>query len=106
MHDLFENVTIIKNANVYFDGQVTSRVVLFADGSKKTLGYMQAGEYEFGTEAPEIMELLGGSVDVKLTGEDAWTTYQKGESFKVPGNSKFALKVKKVGADYCCSYLS
>jgi uncharacterized protein YaiE (UPF0345 family) len=49
MHDLFKNVSIIKNANVYFDAQVTSRVVLFADGSKKTLGYMQAGEYEFGT---------------------------------------------------------
>jgi uncharacterized protein YaiE (UPF0345 family) len=46
----FENVTVIKEANVYFDGRVTSRVLEFADGSKKTLGIMLPGEYEFGTE--------------------------------------------------------
>jgi uncharacterized protein YaiE (UPF0345 family) len=45
-------------------------------------------------------------MEVKLAGEDAWTTYQEGESFNVPGNSKFSLKVKEGGADYCCSYLS
>ena len=47
----FENVTVLKKANVYFDGKVTSRTVLFADGTKKTLGIMLPGEYEFGTDA-------------------------------------------------------
>ena len=56
MSEQFENVSIIKKANVYFGGQVTSRTVIFADGSKKTLGFMQAGDYEFGTEAAELME--------------------------------------------------
>ncbi len=106
MSDNFENVSIIKKANVYFDGQVTSRTVVFADGSKKTLGFMQAGDYEFGTEAPELMEMLGGEMDVKLAGSDEWVTYAEGSSFNVPGNSKFALKVKAGGADYCCTYLS
>jgi hypothetical protein len=36
----FKNVTVIKKANVYFDGKVTSRTVIFPDGSKKTLGIM------------------------------------------------------------------
>ena len=45
----FNNVTVVREANVYFDGGVTSRTVLFADGSKKTLGIMLPGEYEFGT---------------------------------------------------------
>jgi len=31
----FENVTVVKAANIYFDGKVTSRTVLFADGTKK-----------------------------------------------------------------------
>lgn len=31
----FNNVTIVKKANVYFDGKVTSRSVIFADGAKK-----------------------------------------------------------------------
>ena len=52
----FKNVTVIKEANVYFDGKVTSRTVLFESGEKKTLGIMLAGEYEFNTDAEEIME--------------------------------------------------
>ncbi|MGJ8651912.1 MAG: pyrimidine/purine nucleoside phosphorylase [Opitutaceae bacterium] len=106
MSETFENVSIIKKANVYFGGQVTSRTVVFADGSKKTLGFMQAGDYEFGTEAAELMEMLGGEMDVKLAGAEDWVTYKAGESFNVPGDSKFALKVKEGGADYCCTYLS
>ncbi|MEN8661739.1 MAG: pyrimidine/purine nucleoside phosphorylase [Lentimonas sp.] len=106
MSEKFENVSVIKKANVYFGGQVTSRAVVFADGTRKTLGFMQEGDYEFGTEAAELMEMLGGEMDVQLAGSDEWVTYKEGESFNVPGNSRFALKVKEEGADYCCSYLS
>ena len=102
----FENVFIITKANVYVGGQVTSRTVVFADGSRKTLGFMQSGDYEFGTEAPECMEMLSGSMEVKLAGEESWTNYTEGQSFNVPGNSKFMLKVAEGGADYCCTYLS
>jgi uncharacterized protein YaiE (UPF0345 family) len=42
----FRNVTIVKKANVYFEGRVASRTVLFPDNSKKTLGVMLLGEYE------------------------------------------------------------
>ena len=100
----FKNVTIIKKANVYFDGKVTSRTVMFADGTKKTLGIMMPGDYEFNTAAAEIMEMLGGSMEVLLPEADAWQTFSEGQSFEVPANSKFSLKVKEV-ADYCCSYL-
>ncbi|NTV45296.1 MAG: pyrimidine/purine nucleoside phosphorylase, partial [Chlorobiales bacterium] len=31
--DRFENVSVVKKANVYFDGKVTSRTVLFGDGT-------------------------------------------------------------------------
>jgi len=53
----FQNVTVVKRANVYFDGKVVSRTVVFADGAKKTLGIMQPGEYEFSTGDKEIMEI-------------------------------------------------
>lgn len=101
--DRFENITVIKKANVYFEGKVTSRTVLFADGTKKTLGIMLPGEYEFGTAEKEIMEVLGGSMDVKLPGAD-WATFKEGDAFEVPANSKFQLKIQ-VPADYCCSYV-
>ena len=105
MSNTFENVTIIKKANVYFGGQVTSRTVQFADGAKKTLGFMQAGNYEFGTEAPERMEILGGAMNVKLANSDEWNTYVEGQDFEVEGNSKFSLKVPEGGADCCCTYM-
>lgn len=105
MSDSFENVTAVKKANVYFDGQVSSRTIIFADGSKKTLGFMQAGEYEFGTEAAEIMEVLGGSMTTLLPDSNDWQTFTEGQSFQVPANSKFQVKVSTPGADYCCSYL-
>jgi uncharacterized protein YaiE (UPF0345 family) len=101
--DRFENVHVIRKANVYYDGKVTSRTVLFPDGTRKTLGVMLAGEYDFGTEAPEVMEVLGGEMRVKLPGAADWRTYREGETFDVPGKSRFQLVIDAV-ADYCCSY--
>lgn len=99
----FKNVTVIKKANVYFDGRVTSRTIIFPDGSKKTLGIMVPGDYEFSTAEPEIMEILAGDLDVQLPGASGWSTIQAGEIFEVPALSKFRLKVK-ILTDYCCSY--
>ena len=100
----FENVTVLKAANFYFDGKVSSRTVLFADGSKKTLGVMLPGDYEFGTAEKELMEITSGNMDVLLPGADEWQTFTGGTSFEVPADSKFSLKVKEP-TDYCCSYL-
>lgn len=99
----FENVDVIKEANVYFDGKVTSRTIYFKDGDRKTLGFMMPGDYEFGTAAEELMEVLGGEMDICLPGEENFRTYTKGESFVVVANSKFKVVVKTY-ADYCCSY--
>ncbi|WP_028399934.1 pyrimidine/purine nucleoside phosphorylase [Ectobacillus panaciterrae] len=100
----FENVGIIKKANVYFDGKVTSRTVLFQDGTKKTLGIMLPGEYEFSTSEKEEMEILGGKLEYKLNGQD-WELIEERGVFYVPANETFFLKVHTV-ADYCCSYLN
>ena len=101
--DIFENVSITKKANVYFDGQVTSRTVSFLDGSKKTLGIMLPGDYEFNTDAKELMEITSGQMEVLLPGGE-WQSIKGGMSFEVPGNSSFQLKVSEI-SDYCCSFL-
>lgn len=102
--DKFKNVMVVKKANVYFGGKVNSRTVLFDDGSKKTLGVMLPGEYEFDTGDKELMEIISGELEVRIKGETAWKTVRGGESFEVPANSKFGLKVREV-TDYCCSFL-
>ncbi|CAM4452344.1 pyrimidine/purine nucleoside phosphorylase [Paenibacillus tarimensis] len=101
----FEHVTVVKQANVYFDGKVTSRTVLFPDGTKKTLGIMMPGEYEFGTDAKEIMEIMAGELKVLLPDASEWLHINGEGEFIVPGNSKFKLQVVSV-TDYCCSYLA
>ncbi len=100
----FDNVSIVKQANVYFDGKVTSRVVLFADGSRKTLGIMMPGDYEFGTEQAELMEILAGDLQVLLPGQSDWQQIVGGQAFEVPANAKFSLRINQL-TDYCCSYL-
>ncbi len=100
----FKNVTVVKAANVYFDGKVTSRVVEFDSGEIKTLGIMLPGEYRFGTEKKEIMEIQSGTVEIKLPGSQAWVTIVGGESFEVEANAAFDIKVIEV-TDYCCSYI-
>ena len=99
----FKNVTVVKAANVYFNGQVTSRSILFADGSKKTLGIMLPGDYTFNTDAKELMEIVSGDLDVLLPGEKEWKNVKGGEAFEVPSQSQFSLKIKSL-TDYCCSF--
>jgi uncharacterized protein YaiE (UPF0345 family) len=100
----FDNVAVELEGNSYFDGAVTSRTVNFADGTKKTLGFMLPGEYEFGTAAAELMEITSGELDVKLPESNEWISIKEGESFNVPANAKFQVNVKSI-VDYCCSYL-
>ena len=99
----FDNASIVKEANIYFEGQVTSRSVILQDGSRKTLGIMLPGEYEFSTDDKELMEITSGVLEVLLPDSD-WKSVESGESFEVPANSKFQLKVTKT-TDYCCSFI-
>ena len=100
----FYNVTVVREANVYFEGGVTSRTLFFSNGEKKTLGIMQPGEYTFNTTGAELMEILAGELELQIAGESGWRTVVGGESFEVPANSSFTMKVTKL-ADYCCSFL-
>lgn len=100
----FSNVNVTKRANLYFDGQVSSRTLSFPNGSTKTLGIMQPGEFEFTTQAPEKMEIMSGELDVLLPDTDEWQRICGGESFEVPAEARFSVRVLQL-TDYCCSFL-
>ncbi|GAA3402883.1 pyrimidine/purine nucleoside phosphorylase [Paenibacillus hodogayensis] len=101
----FNNVSVATKANVYFDGGVTSRTVWFADGSKKTLGLMLPGVYEFTTDTVEIMEFTSGSLLALLPGETEWKPFEGGTQFEVPAHATFKMDVKTV-TDYVCSFIT
>ena len=100
----FNNVSVVKKANIYFGGNVSSRTIRFADGSLKTLGFMLPGEYTFNTANKELMEIIDGDLDVLLPGTEQWQKVTSGESFDVPANSAFIIKIN-TPTDYCCSFI-
>ena len=102
----FGSVTVVTKANLYFDGKVVSHTVLFADGSKKTLGLIYPGSYHFGTGAPERMEIVAGTCRVTLDGSAAPADYAAGQSFDVPGRSGFTIAVPSGICEYICSFLA
>jgi len=101
----FSGVTVVTKANVYFDGKVVSHSVLFADGSKKTLGLIYPGSYHFGTDAPERMEIVAGDCKVTLDGQTAVSAHGPGSHFDVPGKSGFTIEVTGGLCEYLCSFL-
>lgn len=101
----FNNVVVIKKANVYFGGNVSSRTLRFADGSLKTLGFMLPGEYTFNTAAKEVMEIIDGDLEVLLPGTERWQAVKGGESFDVPAHAQFTVKIN-TPTDYCCSFIN
>ncbi len=102
----FSGVTAVTKANIYFDGKVVSHSLLFADGTKKTLGLIYAGSYHFGTGAPERMEIVAGSCRVTLDGSTEVKTYAAGQYFDVPGKSGFTIEVSTGICEYICSFLA
>ncbi|NOT16529.1 MAG: pyrimidine/purine nucleoside phosphorylase [Sulfuriferula sp.] len=100
----FDQVSVVKQANIYFDGKCVSHTVLFADGTKKTIGVIFPSELVFNTGLPEIMEINAGKCKVKLAGESEWKTYQAGEQFSVPGNSHFDIATLET-LDYVCHFV-
>jgi uncharacterized protein YaiE (UPF0345 family) len=99
----FDNVSVVKQANVYFDGKCVSHTVLFPDGGRKTIGVIFPGTLTFRTAAPEVMELLAGRCRVRLAGESDWTTYAAGQSFSVPADSAFDIETLET-LDYVCHF--
>lgn len=88
--------------NQYFEGKVTSLGFETKDG-KATIGVIAPGEYEFGTSTVEYMTVTSGTMEVKLDGEVQWKIYKEFETFVVPNNSKFKMKVG-CNTSYRCLY--
>jgi len=104
MSTQFEQVSVVKKANIYFDGKCVSHTVVFPDGSKKTIGVIFPSSLVFNTGAPELMELNAGECRIRLQGESEWKTYSAGEQFNVPGNSTFEIETVET-LDYVCHFL-
>ena len=101
--DKYKNIDVDKLANIYFKGNVISRNIFLKDGSRKTLGVMLPGKYEFNTEARELMEIMSGKLNLKLQNDEEWKLINYGMEFNIPKNSSFKVEVLEL-VNYTCSY--
>ena len=99
----FDQVSVIKKSNIYFDGKCVSHTVLFADGSKKTIGVIFPSSLTFNTGAPETMEVIGGVCKVRQAGATEWIIYGEGQQFQVGANTHFDIETVET-LDYVCHF--
>ena len=98
----FDNVSVVKKANVYFDGKCVSHTVILAGGVRKSVGVILPSTLKFHTDAPERMEIIAGHGRYRLAGSD-WKTVREGESFDVPGKSSFDIEAVEA-LHYVCHF--
>jgi len=103
MSTQFENVSVVKKANVYFDGKCVSHTVVFPDGTRKSVGVIFPSNLTFNTGAPEVVEINEGACRVRLKGDTEWKEYRSGQRFSVPGNSSFDIETVET-LDYVCHF--
>lgn len=99
----FDNVSVVKKGNVFFDGKCVSHSVLFADGARKTVGVIMPGTLTFNVSTPELMEITSGTCRVKIGSEPDFKTYAAGDQFSVAANDKFVIEAAEV-VNYVCSF--
>lgn len=99
---MFENVTVRKNANIYYDGKLTSRTLLFDDGTRKTLGFVLPGSYDFSTNCKEVVDVYSGCLTISYGGND--NEYYEGDTFSIPAKTDFVLKTDRP-TDFCTSFI-
>jgi uncharacterized protein YaiE (UPF0345 family) len=100
----FDNVSVVKKANVFFDGKCVSHSILFPDGTRKTVGVIMPGsQLTFNVGTPELMEITSGTCQVKITGDAAAKTYTAGMQFNVAADSSFEIHAQDA-VNYVCSF--
>jgi hypothetical protein len=103
MSTQFDHVSIIKKANIYFDGKCISHTLTFPDKSRKTIGVIMPGSLTFATDAPEVMEIVEGKCRARIGSDGEWKDYAAGQQFRVPGNSSFDVEVQEP-VHYVCHF--
>lgn len=98
-----QGASVATRANVYFDGKCVSHSLVLADGTKKSVGVVLASELTFNTGAAETMECVAGGCEYRLAGTDKWVASGPGESFRVPANSSFDIRVQDA-YHYICHF--
>jgi uncharacterized protein YaiE (UPF0345 family) len=98
----FDQVSVGKKANVYFDGKCVSHTVTLADGTKKSVGVILPSTLRFDLTTNEIMEVIDGKAFVAINGGPE-LTFVNGQQWEVGAGSYFQIRVEEP-LHYVCHF--
>ena len=87
----FDQVSVGKKANVYFDGKCVSHTVTLADGTRKSVGVILPSTLRFDLTTKEVMEVVDGTAYVSINGE-AEKSFSAGQSWTVEAGAYFVIR--------------
>jgi len=98
-----ENRILQEKEHSFFGGNLTSRTVIFSDGTVRTHRNIQPGEYEMGTEQAELIKIRDGEVLILLPEKKGWQQLKAGDTLRIPAESSYTLRARTPAA-CCCSF--
>ena len=98
----FDQVSVGKKANVYFDGKCVSHTVTLADGTRKSVGVILPSTLRFDLTTKEVMEVGDGTAYVSINGE-AEKSFSAGQSWTVEAGAYFVIRADQP-VHYVCHF--
>jgi uncharacterized protein YaiE (UPF0345 family) len=98
----FEQVTVNKKANVFFDGKCVSHTVTLASGERKSVGVILPSTLRFDLSTREVMEVVDGTAFVSINGA-AEQAYAAGQSWTVEAGGYFIIRAE-APVHYVCHF--
>lgn len=98
----FEQVTVNKKANVFFDGKCVSHTVTLASGERKSVGVILPSALRFDLSTREVMEVVDGTAHVSINGA-AEQAYAAGQSWTVEAGGYFIIRAE-APVHYVCHF--
>ena len=98
----FDQVSVGKKANVYFDGKCVSHTVTLADGTRKSVGVVLPSTLRFDLTTREVMEVVDGTAFVSINGAPE-QTFSAGQSWTVDAGGYFVIRAESP-LHYVCHF--
>jgi len=98
----FEQVTVNKKANFFFDGKCVSHTVTLASGERKSVGVILPSTLRFDLSTREVMEVVDGTAHVSINGA-AEQAYAAGQSWTVEAGGYFIIRAE-APVHYVCHF--
>ena len=97
----FDQVSVGKKANVFFDGKCVSHTVTLANGVRKSVGVVLPSTLRFDLSTKEVMEVVDGNAFVSING--APEEFKAGQSWTVEKGGYFIIRAE-APVHYVCHF--